>query len=115
MGVLRHQWVSENRPAFRNSGNHSKRSSVSLLGDMYISNNNKNICWKKKEFPDGSGGLGSGAITAVALVTALARIRSLAWELLHAQGEAKKKKKPKHKNICHSFSHFVNLDFLAQD
>ena len=32
-------------------------------------------------------------VTAVAQVTAVVQIRSLAWELLHAKGAAKKKKK----------------------
>jgi len=38
-------------------------------------------------------GQGSGVVTAVALVTAMARVQSLTWELLHAAGAAKKGKK----------------------
>ena len=38
-------------------------------------------------------------VTAVAQVFAVVRVQSLAWELLHAMGEAKKKKKKKKKNV----------------
>ena len=43
-----------------------------------------------REFPGGSAGSGSDIVTAVALVTALVWVRSLAQELLHAVGTAKK-------------------------
>ena len=36
-------------------------------------------------------GEGSGVVTAVAWVTAVARVQALAWELLHVAGMAKKK------------------------
>ena len=49
------------------------------------------------ELPCGTAGEGSGIVTAVAQVTtavaqvtAAAQVRSLAWELLHAIGVAKK-------------------------
>ena len=51
-----------------------------------------------QEFPGGSGGEGSGVVTSVALVTAVACVRSLVWELLQAVGTAKKKKNIKNKN-----------------
>ena len=47
---------------------------------------------KLLEFPGGSVGEGSGIVTTVALVTAEAWVRSLAWELPHAMKVAKKKK-----------------------
>ena len=37
-------------------------------------------------------GEGSGVVTAVAWVTAVARVQALAWELLHVAGMVKKKK-----------------------
>ena len=46
------------------------------------------------EFSGGSEDEGS-IVTAVARVTAVAQVQSLAWELLHAAGEALKKKKKK--------------------
>ena len=46
---------------------------------------------RSPEFPSGSVGQGSGIVTAVALVTSAAVFQSLAWELPHAAGEAKKK------------------------
>lgn len=45
----------------------------------------------KQEFSCGSLGEGSIVVTAVARVAALAWVQSLAWELLHATGMAKKK------------------------
>ena len=48
-----------------------------------------------KEFPLASAGWGSSVATAVALVTAVAQVRFLAQELVHATGKAKKKKKKK--------------------
>ena len=45
--------------------------------------------------PCGSAGSGSSTVTAVALVTAVARVQSLAWECLHTLGMAEKKKKKK--------------------
>ena len=41
----------------------------------------------------------SGIVTAVAWVTAVAQVWSLAWELLYASGAAKKKKQPKNPYI----------------
>ena len=43
--------------------------------------------------PYDSVGQGSSLVTAVALVTVVAQVGSLAWELPHAIGVAKKKKK----------------------
>ena len=43
-------------------------------------------------FPHGSVDHRSSFVTAVALVTAVAQVQSLAWELLHAMGMAKKKR-----------------------
>lgn len=45
-----------------------------------------------REFPGGSGFWGSGTVAMVALVTAVARVWSLAWELSHAVGAAKNMK-----------------------
>lgn len=45
-----------------------------------------------EEFPGGSMGYGSGTVAAVAWVIAVARVRSLARELLHGTGMAKKKR-----------------------
>ena len=44
------------------------------------------------EFPGGLAMKGSSIFTAVAQVTAEVWVQSLAWELLHAVGVAKKKK-----------------------
>ena len=44
----------------------------------------------KLEFPRGTVGYGSSVVTAVALVIAVVWVRSLAQELLHAMGAAKK-------------------------
>ena len=44
-----------------------------------------------EEFPGGSAGLGSGIVIDVAQVTPVAVVQSLAWELLHAMGVAKRK------------------------
>ena len=49
------------------------------------------------EFPGGAVGQGSGVVTTVAQVTAMVRVRSLARELLHAAGTARKKKKKRRK------------------
>ena len=49
-------------------------------------------------FPGGAAGEGSSLVTAVALVKAMAQVRSLAPELLHAAAAAKKRKKS---NRCH--------------
>lgn len=43
------------------------------------------------EFPGGESGQGSGIVAAVA------RVQSLAWELLHATGETKKGRKGRKK------------------
>jgi len=56
---------------------------------------------KEQEFAYGSAGQGSGLVSAVAWVTAVVGIRSLAWELPHAHGcskEKKKKRKEKKEN-----------------
>lgn len=45
---------------------------------------------KGVEFPGGSVGYGSGIVTAVALAAAVVHIQSLAQEILHATGMAKK-------------------------
>jgi len=42
------------------------------------------------EFPNGSAGSGSGVVTAMARVTAVVWVRSLAWELTHAASAAEK-------------------------
>ena len=52
----------------------------------------KCILW---EFSDGLAGSGSCVFTTVALVTAVAQLQSLAWELPHAAGVAKRKKEKK--------------------
>ena len=44
----------------------------------------------KLEFPRGTVGYGSSVVTAVALVIVVVWVRSLAQELLHAMGAAKK-------------------------
>lgn len=44
------------------------------------------------EFPSGAAGKGSGIADATALVVAVARVQSQAWELPHASDMAKKKK-----------------------
>ena len=46
----------------------------------------------KRGFPDGSVGQESGVVTAVV------QVQSMAWELLHARGAAKKKKKKSHED-----------------
>ena len=46
-----------------------------------------------KEFPGGIVSQGSGLVTAVAQVTAVAWVRSLALELPHAEGVEEEKKK----------------------
>lgn len=45
----------------------------------------------KRGFPDGSVGQESGVVTAVV------QVQSMAWELLHARGAAKKKKQQQEK------------------
>ena len=52
---------------------------------------------RAREFPDGSVGKGSSIIIVVARVTAVGRVRSLAPELLHALGTAKRIKRPRHR------------------
>ena len=47
----------------------------------------------KQEFPGGPVVKGSGIVTAMAQVAAVVPVGSLAWELLHTVGAAKKKKK----------------------
>ena len=42
--------------------------------------------------PCGTVGWGSGVVTAAAWISAMAQVQSLAWELLHTMGIAKKKK-----------------------
>ena len=49
------------------------------------------------ESPGGSAGSGSGIVSAVALVAAVVRVQSLAWEHSHAVGVAKKRKKQQDK------------------
>lgn len=44
------------------------------------------------EFPCGTAGEGSSLVTAMAQAAAVAQVASLAQELLHAKGTAKKKK-----------------------
>ena len=51
---------------------------------------NKHI--SRKEFPHGSVGYESSIVTAVALVTAIARIQSLLQEPPHAKNAARKTK-----------------------
>ena len=46
--------------------------------------------WHLLEFSSGAVGKGSGIVTAVVQVAAVTRIRSLAWEILHAVNTAKK-------------------------
>ena len=41
----------------------------------------------------------------MALITAVARVQYLAWELLHAMGTAKKKKKNERKDILKNAEH----------
>ena len=54
---------------------------------------NQNVSFEIfSEFPRGSAGEGTGIVTAVALVTAVPRVPSLAWELLHAMRVGPKKK-----------------------
>ena len=53
-------------------------------------------------------GYGSGIGTAVAQVAAVARVRSLAWELLHTVGAAKKKKKKKKKSLIEEKNEVYN-------
>ena len=48
-----------------------------------------------QEFPGDSVSLGYNVVTDVAQVTAVARVWSLAWVLLHASGTAEKKQKQK--------------------
>lgn len=48
--------------------------------------------WQILETPSGSVGKGPGVVTAVAQVTAVVGVHSLAWELPHAMCAAKKKK-----------------------
>lgn len=50
------------------------------------------------EFSCGTAGQGSGTVTTVAWVAAVARVLPLGGELQHAKGEAKKKKTQT--NIC---------------
>ena len=52
--------------------------------------------WLKKvgwEFPGGAVDSGSGVVTAVVWITAVARVQSLTQELPHAVGIAKKRRK----------------------
>ena len=42
-----------------------------------------------REFSYGTVGQGSGIVTALTQVTAMARIQSLSWELPHASGAAR--------------------------
>ena len=44
----------------------------------------------KRELPDGSAGYRSGGVTAIALVTAVVWVQSLAWECPHATGVGQK-------------------------
>ena len=46
--------------------------------------------WQYQEFPGSSVGSGTDIVTAVALVTAVARVQPLTWELSHVMGVAKK-------------------------
>ena len=46
----------------------------------------------EREFPCGAAGKGSGVVTAAAWVAAVAQGRSLAQELLHGAGMARKRK-----------------------
>ena len=43
-------------------------------------------------------------MTGMAQITAMARVQSLAWELLHAMGAAKKKKKGSQPGRCYGTS-----------
>lgn len=56
---------------------------------------NSKIKTKGMEFPGGSVGWGAGIVTAVSHVTAIARIRPMAWGLPHAKA---KKKNPTNKH-----------------
>ena len=58
---------------------------------MTVSCRMANFKNKSREFPGGSVGQGSSIIAAVALVTAVAQVRPMAWELLYARGIAKTK------------------------
>ena len=51
------------------------------------------------EFPGGSAGLGSGAVTAVALVIVVVCIQSLAWEFPYAIVMDKKNEQTTAKNV----------------
>lgn len=56
-------------------------------------------------------GYGSGIGTAVAQVAAVARIRSLAWELLHTVGAAKKKGLIEGKNEVYNTHKIILTEF----
>ena len=49
-----------------------------------------NLKYNTREFSRGSVGCGSSIVTAVAWVTAVAKVQSLARELLHAKGHGQK-------------------------
>ena len=66
-----------------------KGTTVELLSSMNFSSF-VNLKSKKLKFP---GGTGYGIITAMDLVTAVARVQSLAWQLLRDAGAAKNKTK----------------------
>ena len=54
-------------------------------------------------FPGGLAGEGYGVVTPVALDTAVARVRFLAWELLHATGAAKIVNNQIYYSVCKRF------------
>lgn len=68
---------------------------------------------KIEEFPSGSGGLGSGIITAVALVIAVVWVRSLAPELLYAVSVAKKRGGNCHSSHCGTTESAAALQYQA--
>ena len=63
----------------------------------------------EEEFPCGAVGLGSSVVTAVAQVTTVAQVWSLARELPHAMGKAKKKKEV-NPDTCHDITTWMNLE-----
>ena len=67
----------------------------------FYTNHDRNVLYLKSlppkhkmEFPGGSMAKGLGIVTVVAWVTAVTRVQSLAQELLHALGTAKKQLPP---------------------
>ena len=68
------------------------------------------------EFSCGAGSQGSGGVAGVVWVTAVARVQSLALELLHATGAAKTKQTQHHFVSFHTSSRILlQITFLLSN